>query len=541
MNKIKVLSNPIFLVLIVTLILLFLFIAKPFHIDDTLFVWTAKHIQNHPLDFFGFNVLWYQTEMPMSMINQNPPLVSYFMAFVTLFTGWNEIGIHSAFLIFALSLSLGTYYLAKPLCDKPLFAVIISVMTPVFLISSSNVMTDTPMVAFYVWAIVAWIRGLEKDQNRFLLLASILIALSALTKYFGMTLIPLLLVYSILTKRKIGVWLLFLLIPVIILIGYQWLTTKMYGHGLLTAAFSYATERDLHSFSDLFPKTITALAFTGGCLASSAFYAPLLWSKRSYWIGGMLTVAILLILTFMGSIGQYPLEDNGVKNWNLIILISIFTVAGIHILILAVADIWNHREPISVLLFLWVIGTFLFVAYLNWTINARTIFPMLPAVGILIARRFDYQKITKELSLVIPLIPALFIAILVAYADYSFASTEKQVAQKITEEFKTDSHTIWFQGHWGFQYYMESHGNKPLDFKESVLMPGDILVIPLHNTNVELPIGDRFHLIKVIEETPFTWISVMQDGGGFYASVFGPLPFAMTFVKPLKYLIFQVN
>jgi hypothetical protein len=52
--------------LALTLLCLLPFVGKAFHIDDTLFVWAAKHITKKPLDPYGFSVVWYKTEQPMS-------------------------------------------------------------------------------------------------------------------------------------------------------------------------------------------------------------------------------------------------------------------------------------------------------------------------------------------------------------------------------------------------------------------------------------------------------------------------------------------
>ena len=37
---------------------LFPFIDKPFHMDDPMFLWTARQIQKTPLNFYGFDVNW---------------------------------------------------------------------------------------------------------------------------------------------------------------------------------------------------------------------------------------------------------------------------------------------------------------------------------------------------------------------------------------------------------------------------------------------------------------------------------------------------
>lgn len=57
----------------ITAFLLVPFANKAFNIDDPLFIWSARHIQKNPLDFYGFSANWYGTEMPMSDITQNPP------------------------------------------------------------------------------------------------------------------------------------------------------------------------------------------------------------------------------------------------------------------------------------------------------------------------------------------------------------------------------------------------------------------------------------------------------------------------------------
>ena len=97
----------------ITAICLLPFITKAFHIDDTVYLWCAKQIQTNPLDFYGFTANWYGHQYPMFLTNQNPPLVSYFIAGVTLLFGWNEIVLHLAFLVVGICLSVGIYFLAR--------------------------------------------------------------------------------------------------------------------------------------------------------------------------------------------------------------------------------------------------------------------------------------------------------------------------------------------------------------------------------------------------------------------------------------------
>ena len=48
--------HPNWTLVFVTLAALLPFLAKPFNIDDPLFIWLAHQIQAHPGDPFGFSV-----------------------------------------------------------------------------------------------------------------------------------------------------------------------------------------------------------------------------------------------------------------------------------------------------------------------------------------------------------------------------------------------------------------------------------------------------------------------------------------------------
>jgi hypothetical protein len=100
--------------------------------DDPLFVWTAQHIAGHPLDPYGFRVVWYSTETPIADVTKNPPLASYYAAlFGTLF-GWSERVLHWAFLLPALAVILGTYALASRFTRVPLLAAGATLAAPGF-------------------------------------------------------------------------------------------------------------------------------------------------------------------------------------------------------------------------------------------------------------------------------------------------------------------------------------------------------------------------------------------------------------------------
>lgn len=532
---------------VVSLLCLAPFIGKAFHIDDTLFVWAGKHIETNPADFYGFDVNWYHKEMPMSQITKNPPVGCYYIALAGMLFGYSEIDLHTAFLIPAVLAALGTYYLARQFCRQAILAALAAILTPVFLVSSTNVMCDTMMLAFWIWAILFWMRGIKEKKQLSLLLSAVLVAICALTKYFGISLLCLLPAYALFQKRKLGTWILYLVIPIVVLVGYQWITNSLYGRGLLLDAADYATNRRGGHGVELFSKALVGLAFTGGCVATVLFYTGLLWSRRTF-LNSVCLMVLFIFAIVVSNLTSSPSQSGDGTKWTFAVQTAVMAMTGVSILWLAVADCWKCRDAESLLLLLWIFGTFIFATFINWSVNGRSILPMIPAVGILLMRRIERRNVSGGSSgpnwrMGWPLIPAAFLAISVCWADYSYANTGRLAASTITKNYENRSGDLWFQRHWGFQYYMEAAGAKPLDFENPVVSKLDVIIIPSNNTNTKLLPKEVVFRERVFTFKPCRWLATMDPllGAGFYADVWGPLPFIFGAVHPEEYYSFIVK
>jgi hypothetical protein len=218
--------------------------------------------------------------------------------------------------------------------------------------------------------------------------------------------------------------------------------------------------------------------------------------------------------------------------------IVFWAMGGVCVLALAVADIWYARDPRSWLLVLWVFGTFLFTSLFNWDVNGRAILPMAPAVGILLARRLKRNAAAnaKARARAMPVCLTLgaLLALLVARADFLLATAVRQCAQQVCLKYGHQQKTLWFQGHWGFQYYMEAFGASALDFAHSPLKTGDALAIPANNTNILPPKPEVIASQETLAVAGPRLLTTMNKttGAGFYASVWGPLPFVFGRVPP---------
>ncbi len=139
--------------------------------------------------------------------------------------------------------------------------------------------------------------------------------------------------------------------------------------------------------------------------------------------------------------------------------------------------------------------------------------------------------------------PATLLALAVTAADARLAGSAKEAAAQVHDSFARQSSTTWFQGHWGFQYYMELLGARALDFSNATLNSGDFLAIPYNNTNIQAVSSEQMIRRLMIEQMPNRLLGTMNQnaGAGFYSDIWGPLPFAVGPMAPERVEVLQVK
>jgi 4-amino-4-deoxy-L-arabinose transferase-like glycosyltransferase len=501
------------------------FLHKAFHIDDPLFLWMAQQIARHPLDPYGFSVNWASFPAPMWKEMQNPPLCSYYIAAVASVAGWSEIALHLAYLPWAIMSILGTFSLARRFCREPLTAALLTLFTSVFLVSATNVMCDVMLLALWVWSIELWLAGLEQNRWSLLFVAAFLAAAAAFTKYFGIALVPLLAVYTLTRDWRNWPRLVLFLIPIGAVVGYDLLTASKYGHGLFTGAIFYSRTVSAKLTASFVAQLLTGLSFVGGCLIAALFYAPVRSRKSVLFLLGISASSFAAFYFFLPMNPDWQLGENALA---VRIEGGVFAAIGACILALSIVDLAQRRDAQSLLLLLWVIGTFAFATFFNWSITGRTLLPMAPAAAILLMRHVDLARMSffaraARLSF------AALVALVVTVADYQQAGTAREAAAFSRERFKEQYSTVWFQSHWGFQYYMQQWGATPINSLDSEISSGDVIVVPANNTAIVAIPTDKVFPPEQQNFPVLPFVTTMGRGTGaaFYTSVRGPLPWAI--------------
>jgi 4-amino-4-deoxy-L-arabinose transferase-like glycosyltransferase len=525
------------------------FLGKPLHSDDPVFVWAAQHIVHHALDFYGTRVNWEGHEQPMTAFFESPPLTSYVLAAASAVVGWNEVGMHAVFLVFNLLTVVGVYALAERFCTRPLLAAMMFLLCPAFLVSATTLMAEPVMLCLWVWSLVLWIRGSDRSPWT-IPVAGVVLSAAVMSKYFAVCLIPLAVWYALLNpaSRRVRVLqIAALILPVLTLIVYERYTASVYGRGLLLSAFGYASRSQNRLSIPIAARVLDTLAFLGGSVVV-VWLAWLSVARRMSIALFAVAVALLALITRL-CFAAPPLWASGGGGWAFFIQYGILAGGGLVVAAAVVQAMscgparWLTRDGLFMLA--WIGGVAAFVMFLNWSINIRSILPLVPAVCIVAARCLQATPRATPRRVGLVLVSGGAVALAVAVADYRLAVISRDAARELSAAAATaipPGGELWFAGHSGFQYYMQAAGAKAVEAGESQLRVGDVVIFPL-NAYGASPGGQGFAPLGVEEFGGPRWVATMQSrlGASFYVSYGQGLPFVFGSVPAEAFLIERVT
>ncbi len=530
--------------------------AKPVHIDDPLFVWVARQVAARPLDPYGFTGNWAGRVEPAFHFIQNPPGASYYLAAVGRTLGWGEVALHASLLPVAALTAVGTALLAGRFgCRRPAVAAGLLVASPAFLVSSTTLMCDGLFVCLWVWAVYLFDLGSAAATGRaawaVLGGAGIVAAAAGLTKYPGVNLVPLLAAHAVLCPaRRPGTrWpqAAAILLPVVTLLAYDRATAARYGVGLVADAIGYShTAAAPRSLAPPIGRAVDDLCFVGGGVLSVAAVGLAAAGRGRRWMAIPAAVALLgLAAAHWMAAPQAVAAGVGPPPWTYFAQAGVLATLGLTVVLVCWAGVTRDDRRRGLFLLVWVAGVFAFAGYFNWSINARTILPLAPAACILAGRATDRLPAVRPAVVRYATLLAGGVAVLVTVVDDRFATDNRAAADQITHELVDAAGgrppRVWFAGHWGFQFYMERGGGRPLAGPQE-LRVGDYVVLPLDNDGSPPPAVPLLPAGQVVIGSGSYLATVSRFlGGGFYFSPGTWLPFVVGPVPPQAFLITRVG
>lgn len=532
-------------ILALPMLLLLPFLNKAYHIDDILFLWVTEQIQRAPLDFYGFTVNYGRAAPHIYEIFHNPPVVSYYLALFGAVFGGNEAVYHIAMLLPTALTLFGMYLFVRELAPAPVLVTAFAALTPAFMVSASTLMADVPLVGFYVWAVYAWRRGMIARDLRWLAIAGILAGFAVLTKYFGLTLIPLFLLDGFVRRRKPGIWLATILIPVAMTAMFELWTYWQYGVVTLFDASGVALAGRWRAEEIATTRWVLTLVFLGGCFAPMIFLLRVkeAWRRLAITAG---IVALLCAPAFDGySVAQLMIGSSEPYGWSRLVTFGAMLWLGAALLVETGLALWRRRDADAVLLAAWIGGTFVFCAAVNHYVNARTLLPMLPALAVAVGHR---AVVARGAAWRVGVAAALALWLLAA--DYDVAEHNRRAAAAAVELAQENNAPLYHIAFWGFEYYMLRAGSTPLAFENTGALdaeprpnmpPGALLAVHA----VAAPVWEHpppgFRIERELD-LPYRWYATTFDeraGAGFYWHHIGSLPFAFGRIPPERFLILR--
>jgi 4-amino-4-deoxy-L-arabinose transferase-like glycosyltransferase len=535
-----------FLCLIAVLSLL-LFIQKPYHIDDTLFVSAAHQVLANSAKPYDFQINWFGEPVSMWIATQNPPFASYLMAGLIRLGFTSETAQHAFFILVAIGCLIVGCRLAARFCSHPFWVVCMMFSAPAFFVSATNVMPDVLLLFFILAALECWmvadVPPSKEARGMFLVMTAIFTSLAVLTKYFGIILFLLIPILDWTLHGRIRRRLLVLVLPLFVFVLWNVYSYSQAGFFHFFGAAQYSTHA---AWKNWIPNMGIAAAFLGG-----SFWFPMLmlpWCVKKLSRKNLL-VAVSLLLILGGILWNQHFAKS---SWLIVAEWVVMAASGIAMLIVVCHPERSRgislRNVISMdrqtlFLWVWLIAVLFFTIFLNWTISVRALLPALFPLLILVARNFsplptDGHDESRPYNEVIKFVGTRFIApvtglalsILLATADFHHAEANRKTADEIAQEGAKSGVKIVFAGHWGLQWYMQQKGFGSLNYSASAgtYSNTQILFPVLNNTNVK-PIPSHTKLIyrkRVPNNLGLACLSV-ADQAGFYSSQFGVLPFGI--------------
>jgi hypothetical protein len=493
------------------------FAGKAYHVDDTVFLRIARQIQERPLAPYDFRYNWGLTPVPAWVLNLHPPLNGYYLAAVGLLAREREVWTHLAYLPFAAACAALMTLIARRLCRRPLPAVLASLACPAFFVSATNVMADVPLLMFWLLAALLTLESVEPGKESRLWAAAAAAAAAAMTKYFGLSLVPLGLAYWLAKKRRASIHLASFLVAPAAVALWGWYSETQIGffHPFASGEFGWASAR-------LGPPTaVAAAAFLGGGSAWALALAPTMRRLGRFALPAVAAAAAAALL--MGGVPAAARVE-----W------LALSFGGGLLFSAAAAGAAARPDAESLFLSLWFGGVLLFAGLLNWTVNERALLPAFFPAAVLVTRWLESSADGERRLSRWPwaVAPAFALSLLLAAADAGHAGAARDFAAGPARALIRGGRRARFIGHWGFQYYMEREGAEPFDYRRPELGPDERLCVSLNNSST-LPVPEplRSRLVVEAREAAPDPLGVrltdVEDGtAGFYSSDFGPVPFS---------------
>jgi hypothetical protein len=479
-------------------------------VDDAAYYYFARHIAADPLHPYDFQMFWYEWPQPGNTVLA-PPVLPYWWSLALHLFGdrpwlW-KLWLLPFSILFAGSLDALYRRFAHGM-ERPL--VWLTILSPLFL-PSLNLMLDVPAVALGLTALALFFHACGRRSGAQAVLAGFVAGLAMQTKYTALLVPAIMLLYAVWFRRqRLGV--MAAALAGVLFAGWELVLVFQHGRSHFSAnlpEYSTATWLDVKS-----GVAQALLPMLGGVAPAVTLLGLTALGCRRAVIarcGGIFALGFLLVACLDM---EFLLLPRTTWVWRPVEQI-VFYACGLALAATILAVVWklcfaqiNHGnslyERLTHFLAMWLVLEVLGYFALTPFPAARRVMGLF-VISTLLAGRLAAQTCAspERRGLVRTIVlGGAALGLLFYGVDLTDAFAQKRApeaaAQYIAEHRDGDGSadpTIWYVGHWGFQFYAERLGMKPVvpyhpDAKYSVLQPGDWLVVPEERWNQQTIVVD---------------------------------------------------
>jgi hypothetical protein len=187
---------------------------------------------------------------------------------------------------------------------------------------------------------------------------------------------------------------------------------------------------------------------------------------------------------------------------------------------------WRRRDATQLALGAWLLVPLAAAPYVH--LPSKYLLAAAPAAALLVACEASRRSATAARALVaVTAAAGVALGVAILRADAALAGLGRRAAEEWIAPRVAARHVVWFAGHWGFQWYAERAGARPLTTTPPFPRRGDFVVSSARawGQAIELVPGRR-QLDLLQDAGPGGRIMSVRLGAGFYSNYFGLLPWA---------------
>jgi 4-amino-4-deoxy-L-arabinose transferase-like glycosyltransferase len=491
-------------------VLFVLYSDKAYTIDDPFFLAQAQQVLREPLNPAGFDIAWGKEFGRASEVSPTGPGMAYILA-PTAALGGAEWAAHLTVFGFLaagawLAVAIARRFGATP--NEARLASLVLVSTPTVMAMAGTAMPDVP-------AMTVGLVGLERTlafraDRRTSQGISVAVAFAAaiLIRSHTVMLLPVAATLLVGAELRSG------------LRAVEGRRLWPLGAAVLIAAVFAWITRDAQSGTMNFTTSIDFVKlraiprhFVGFCF-HFVFAIPLAlaWSAMHF--------RRLSLRMFLAALIAAVLIVQLSSVW-----VAPLAAFGAAVLVDAARDAWRSRDPERMALILWLCAALPVSIYVHLPVKYLTI--SAPAVALLLVLDARAQSARLRRGVLAAwMVGGSVLGLLILQADARLAAVGREAAARLIAPQVAAGKTVWYAGSWGFHWYAEAAGARPLGADPDGPRPGDYIVYSAYRAAA---VGDEHYgrrVDSVVDSGPGGRVMDRSAGAGFYTEGYGYLPWS---------------